>query len=160
MDFLASLQSQSPAKKILVAYFSHSGNTRALSEKIKNFTGGDIFEIKPANLYPADYQTVANQAKREINANLKPELETHIDNIDAYDVIFVGSPNWWSTIAPPVATFLSSYNLSGKTIVPFITHEGSGMGRSADDIQSLCPNADVIEGRAFRGRSVKNVQFV
>jgi len=146
------------SQKILVAYYSHSGNTKVVAEQIQNATEADIFEIVPVVAYPTDYQTVVDQAKEEINKNYHPALKSKIENIDQYDVIFVGSPNWWSTVAPPVATFLAENDLSGKTIVPFITHEGSRMGRSEDDIKKLCPNSTVLKGLPIRGGSVKNAQ--
>jgi len=149
------VQAQS-AKKVLVAYFSHSGNTAEMATQIKNATGADVFVIEPVAAYPTEYQAVVDQAKKEINANHKPALKSKVSNMDAYDVIFVGSPNWWNTIAPPVATFLSGYDLSGKTIVPFITHEGSRMGRSASDIRKLCPKSTVQDGLPIRGGAVKN----
>lgn len=143
-------------KKILVAFYSWGGNTRNMAEQIKAFTNGDIFEIVPVNAYPKDYNACVDQAKKEINSNFKPPLKSKLPNLDSYDIIIVGSPNWWSTIAPPVATFLSSYNFKGKTILPFITHEGSRMGRSEDDIKKLCPSANLINGLPIRGSSVKN----
>ena len=145
-------------KKILVVYFSHSGNTRIIGEQIKNATGADIFEIQTVKDYPKDYQTVVEQAKKEINSNYKPKLKTKVNNIEFYDIIFIGSPNWWSTVAPPVATFLTSYNLEGKTIVPFMTHEGSGMGHSVADIKKMCPKSTVLEGLPIRGSYVKRAQ--
>lgn len=148
------VQSQT-AKKILIVYFSHSGNTRVIAEQIQKETGGDIFEIKPVNDYPSDYNTVVDQAKKEINTSYKPELKTSIKNIEQYDVIFIGSPNWWSTIAPPVATFLSEYNLEGKTIVPFMTHGGGLLGHSVSDIKNLCPNSVVLDGLAISGSYVR-----
>lgn len=158
MSFLETLHAQTKENKILIVYFSHSGNTRVIAEYIKEATGGDIFEIQPVKDYPADYNTVVEQAKNEINASYKPELKAKVSGIAKYDVIFVGSPNWWSTIAPPVATFLSSYDLSGKKIVPFITHEGSQLGRSVADIKKLCPKSDVINGYACRGSKVKSAR--
>jgi flavodoxin len=153
------LQAQSVSKKkILVVYFSHSGNTRVIAEQIKKATNGDIFEVQPVKDYPDDYNSVVDQAKKEINANYKSALKTQVKNIKTYDVIFVGSPCWWGTIAPPVATFLSSYDLSGKTIVPFMTHEGSGMGHSVSDIKKLCPKSTVLDGLPVRGSSVKRAQ--
>lgn len=146
------------SKKILVAFFSHSGNTRVIAEQIKALTGADIFEIKPVKDYPTEYNAVVDQAKKEINANFKPELKTKVKNFDSYDVVFVGSPNWWGTIAPPVSTFLSTNNFEGKTIAPFITHEGSRMGRSVSDIRKLCPKAKILEGLAVRGSSVKTAK--
>lgn len=143
-------------KKILIAYYSWGGNTRNMSEQIKVATGADIFEIVPEKAYPVNYNTCVDQAKEETNSKYKPELKSKVENFDSYDIIIVGSPNWWSTIAPPVATFLSSYNFSGKTILPFITHEGSRMGRSETDIKELCPTATMIKGLPVRGGSVKN----
>lgn len=145
-------------KKILVIYFSHSGNTRAIAEQIKNATGADIFEIQPVNDYPKDYKAVVDQAKKEINSNYKPELKTKIENIGQYDVIFIRSPNWCSTVAPPVNSFLSVYDLSGKTIVPFMTHGGGGLGHSIADLKKLCPNSTFLEGIAISDRSIKDSQ--
>lgn len=142
-------------KKILVAYFSHSGNTRVIAEHIKEITDGDIFEIKPENVYPSAYQAVVDQAKKEINANYKPPLKNNLETIETYDVFFIGSPNWWSTIAPPVATFLTTFDFNGKMIIPFITHEGSRMGRSVSDIKKMCPTASIISESPFRGSSVR-----
>lgn len=156
-------QSQQPqpapgSKKILVAYFSHSGNTKVIAEYIKNATGADIFEIQPVKDYPKDYNTVVDQAKKEINSNFKPELKAKVENIGQYDLIFIGSPNWWSTVAPPVNTFLSEYDLSGKTVIPFMTHGGGGFGHSIADIKKLCPKSTFLEGIAISDRSIKESQ--
>jgi flavodoxin len=160
MYFTTDVQSQAQTtpsgKKILIVYFSWGGNTRNMAEQIRNKTGADIFEIVPATTYPKDYNACVEQAKKEINSNYKPVLKTKIANINSYDLIIVGSPNWWSTIAPPVTTFLSNYNFSGKTILPFITHGGSRMGKSVDDIKSLCPKATILNGLPVRGSNVKN----
>jgi flavodoxin len=154
------IQAQSilASKKILIVYFSHSGNTRVIAEQIQKATGGVIFEIQPVKDYPSDYNTVVDQAKKEINANYKPALKALVKNIETYDVIFIGSPNWWSTIAPPVATFLSSYNLEGKTIIPFMTHGGGGMGHSVSDIKKLCPKSIVLDGLPISGSYVRRAQ--
>lgn len=151
-------QTSLSGKKMLVVYFSHSGNTREIATQIKNLTNADIFEIQPATDYPQDYNTLTDQAKKEIKANNRPALKTKVENIEQYDVIFIGSPCWWSTFAPPVATFLSIYNFEGKTIVPFMTHGGSGMGHSETDIRELCPKSTVLEGLPVSGGSVKNAQ--
>ena len=151
-------QSQGSDKKNLIVYYSwsNSGNTRNMAEKIKTETGADIFEIVPVKAYPRDYQACVDQAKTEINNKFKPEIKGEVTDFDSYDIIFVGSPNWWSTIAPPVATFLTSYNFSGKTIIPFMTHEGTRMGHSEKDIKDLCPEATVLKGLPVRGGSVNN----
>ena len=140
--------------KILIAYYSWSGNTRYMAEQIKKNTNADIFEIVPANAYPEDYNACVDQAKKEINSNFKPALKSKLASIDAYDIIIVGSPNWWSTFAPPVVTFLSGYNFTGKAILPFITHEGSRMGKSVEDIKRLCPNSEVRTGLSINGSEV------
>lgn len=143
---------------ILVTYFSHSGNTRVIADQIHKNIGGDIFEIVAIDPYPRDYDAVVAQARKELDEEYIPELKSIIKNIGSYDMIFVGYPNWWSTIPRPVATFLSEYDLSGKTIVPFCTHEGSGLGRSVTDIKKFCPRSIILEGLAVRGSYVKNAQ--
>lgn len=153
---VAKAQTIAKSDKILVVYFSHSGNTKLAAEKIHNLVGGDIFAIEPINAYPEEYRVITKQAKKEITEGFKPALKSKVDNIENYDVIFVGSPCWWSTIAPPVTTFLSENDLSGKTVIPFMTHGGSGLGRSVADIKTLLPAANVTEGQAFRGNDVKN----
>ena len=149
-------QTAKAPKKMLVAYFSHSGNTRTVAEQIREATGADIFEIEPAAAYPTNYQAVVDQAKKEVNSGFKPALKSKPENLGKYDIIFVGSPCWWYTIAPPVATFLSSYDLSGKTIAPLLTHEGSRMGHSEADIKKLCTTATVENGLAIHGGNVAN----
>ena len=102
-------------KKVLVAYFSHSGNTRAVAERIAAATGADLFEIVPQKPYPAEYRAVVDQARREIGADYRPALKTDLPDAGRYDVIYIGSPCWWSTVAPPVATFLAAHDFTGKT---------------------------------------------
>jgi flavodoxin len=145
-------------EKILVAYFSHSGNTRVIANQIHDRVGGDIFEIKTVDTYPQDYEAVKAVAMKELNEGSRPSLATHVDNMDSYDVVFVGYPIWWGTMPTPVESFLTGYNLSGKTIVPFSTHEGSGLGSSVRDIKALCPQSTVREGLAIRGGSVNTAQ--
>ena len=145
-------------KKILVAYFSHSGNTREIANQIHKSVGGDIFEIQAVKPYPHDYDAVVQQARQELDSGYKPVLKTKIENIKSYDLVFIGYPNWCSTVPAPVRTFLSEYDFSGKTILPFCTHEGSGLGRSATDISKLCPKSTLLDGVAIRGRDVKTAQ--
>ena len=145
-------------KKALVIYYSRTGNTREIANQIHKMVGGDIVEIQPVKPYPDDYNEVVEQAKQELGSGYKPALIAKVEKIGSYDVIFVGSPNWWSTIAGPVKTFLSEYDLSGKTVVPFITHEGSGLGRIAADISKLCPKSTLLDGLAIWGGEVKTAQ--
>ena len=142
-------------KKILVAYFSHSGNTRENANRIHKSVGGGIFEIKSVKPYPNDYDAVVKQAKQELDSGYKPALKTKIENIQSYDLVFIGYPNWWGTIPAPVRTLLSEYDFSGKTIVPFCTHEGSRLGQSVTDIKEICPQSTILDGLAVRGSNVK-----
>lgn len=144
--------------KVLVIYFSHSGNTRKVAQAIHEFVGGDISEIRPLEPYPNNYNAVVEQAKRELHSGYQPEIETGAVDVALYATIFVGSPNWWHTIAPPVISFLSQSDLSGKTIIPFVTHGGGGLGRSAVDIATLCPGSDVLESLSVYGADVSSAQ--
>lgn len=144
--------------RILVTYFSHSGNTKALAETIQAETGGDLFQIKTVEPYPAEYGAVVDVAKKELNAGRRPELAARVEDMDAYDVVFVGYPNWWGTIPMGVFTFLEGYDFSGKTVVPFCTHGGGALGRSERDIRNLCPRSTVPGGLAVSGSSVRSAQ--
>jgi flavodoxin len=145
-------------KMILVAYFSHSGNTREIAKQIHKSVDGHIFEIQSVEPYPHDYDAVVEQARKELDSGYKPALKTKIGNIKSYDLVFMGYPVWWGTFPAPVKTFLSEYDFSGKTIAPFCTHEGSGLGRSAADISKLCPKSVLLNGAAIRGSIVKTAQ--
>ena len=146
--------------KALVVYYSRSGNTRAVAEAIHTAVGGDIVELQPVTPYPEAYRATTDQAKQELASGYKPPLKHRIGHIEAYDVVFVGSPNWWGTIAPPVMTFLTSADFSGKTIAPFVTHGGSRLGRAVEDIKKLCPKATVLPGLAVYGESVADAQEI
>jgi flavodoxin len=145
-------------RKILVAYFSWGGNTRTVAGYIQQATDGDLFEIKTVAAYPTEYRPTTEVAKREQETNARPPLSTRVNNMDSYDVIFIGYPIWWGTIPMALFTFLESYNLQGKTVIPFCTHGGSALGRSVQDIENLCPNATIREGLAIRGGSAGSAQ--
>ena len=132
-------------QKILVAYYSLSGNTKAVAEKIQKLTGGDIFEIEPVKPYPTEYNTVVQIAKKEKNEETMPELKGSID-VSKYDVVFVGTPVWWYTMATPVRTFVAKNNFDGKIIAPFCTHGGGGASATFSDIKKYASNATVLEG--------------
>lgn len=131
--------------KILIAYFSWGGNTKGVAEEIQRQTGADIFEITMANPYSMDYNTVLDEAQRDQNAQARPELATHIENMDQYDIVMIGYPNWWASIPMPVASFLEEYNFSGKTILPFCSHGGGRFGQSLTAIAKLAPSAAMGE---------------
>ena len=131
--------------EILIACYSWSGNTRRIAEMIAHETGGAILEIEPVHPYSTDYGTVVEQAKKEVRAGFRPELKEMPETIQA-SVVFLGSPNWWNTMAPPVATFLDHVDWTGKTVIPFYTHGGGGGGSFEQDVAALCPNATVKAG--------------
>ena len=153
----ASIHAQNN-NKILVTYFSWGGNTRVVANQVQKATGGDLFEIKTTKPYPTVYRECTDVAKKEQQENARPALAAKVDNMDAYDIIFVGYPNWWGTLPMPLYTFLESYDFSGKTIIPFCTHAGGRLGRSVNDIRKLCPESTVRQGLAISGNVVRSSQ--
>lgn len=131
-------------KKILIAYYSWSGNTQEVAEAIKKETNGTLFRIETVKPYPEKYQETTAQAKKEINDGYRPELKEKVADIAQYDIIFIGSPNWWGTIAPVVSTFLESYDLKGKTVIPFITHGGGGVQNTIKDLTAQCKGCNTV----------------
>ena len=133
--------------RVLIAYYSWGGNTKYAAAQIQRATGGTLFEIKPVKPYPSEYRECTVQARKEIQEGVRPELAAKVEDMGKYDVIFIGSPNWWSTIAPPVASFLASYDLSGKTVIPFATSGGSGIEKAERSLKSHCPQANWKKGK-------------
>ena len=129
--------------KILIAYYSYSGNTKEVAEAIQKEIGGDLFEIKAEGTYPDEYRPMTEQAKKEIDAGFRPKLTTSVADMAQYDIVFIGSPNWWGTITPQVSSFLESYDLSGKTVIPFITHGGGGQQNTIADLTAQCKGCKV-----------------
>ena len=141
--------------KVLVVYYSWGGNTKVAAEEIARAAGAKCFAIRPKKAYPQDYRTCVKQAKNECANGTMPELAAWPDDLTRYDVIFVGSPNWWGTMAPPLRTFLSSPALVGKTIIPFFTNGGGGMQNCERDVRKVCSRSKVIAGDSFYGTTVK-----
>jgi flavodoxin len=137
--------------KILVVYFSLSGNTCILAEEIQKETGGTLFEIKTAPDYPRNIRQLSGIGKRELNENVRPALAANVNDMASYDVVFLGYPIWWGTMPMALFTFLESYNFNEKIIVPFCTHAGSGLGNSVNDIKRLCPSSVIREGLSITG---------
>ena len=131
--------------KILIAYFSWGGNTEGIAEEIRRQTGADLFEITMVNPYSSDYNTVLDEAQRDQKAQARPELASHVENMEQYDTIMIGYPNWWASIPMPVASFLEEYDFSGKTILPFCSHGGGRFGQSLTAIAKLVPDAAMGE---------------
>jgi len=132
--------------KMLIAYFSWSGNTQGVAEEIQRQTGADIFEIVPVPAYSDDYNTVLMEAQRDQHEQARPAITNPPQSIDEYDVILLGYPNWWASIPMPIATFLESYDFSGKTILPFCSHGGGRFGQSLTAIAKLAPQAVIAPG--------------
>lgn len=151
-------QNMNNGKKILVAYFSWSGNTKAVAEEIHKQVGGDIVEIVPATPYSETYSVTVAKAKAEQAANARPAISTKIADFDKYDVVFLGYPNWWGSFPMPVATFVETYKLDGQTVAPFFTHGGGGEQRCLSDLQKLTPNAKFTQDLVLSGSSAKNAQ--
>lgn len=137
--------------KVLVLYFSESGNTEKVANFIHDEVGGDIVKLEVTKAYQSDYNELVDYAQEEQRNNGRPELKTKINNIGEYDTIFLGYPNWWGDMPMPLYTFLDEYDLSGKTIAPFITHGGSGLSGTPNKIKREEPNATVTDGLAISG---------
>lgn len=135
------------------------GNNQYISQLIQQETGGDLFRIETVQEYPGSHDPLLEFAYNERAEDARPELATQIENLDSYDVIFLGYPNWNSDLPMPLYTFLEEYDFSGKTIVPFTTHGGSGFSRTIQTIQELQPDAVVIEdGLSISRNSVPDAQ--
>jgi len=140
------LTAQTGNNRILVVYFSWSGNAKALAGQIANATGGDLFEVKTVTPYPTVYDECTRVARQELDTNARPAISGNITNIQQYNTVFLCYPNWWGTMPMALFTFLETYNFSGKTIYPLVTHGGSRFGSSLNDIRRLCPGAVIGDG--------------
>ena len=132
------------------------GNTEIAANIIQKLTGAEMFEIQPIQAYSKNYNECIEQAKADQNRDARPELKYYTESLAQYDTVYLGYPNYWGTMPMVVFTLLEGLDLSYKTIYPFCTHEGSGMGKSESDIKKMCPKADVKKGLAIQGGNVKN----
>ncbi len=137
-------------RKILVVYFSHTGNTRTIAGYIHDTVKSDLVEIETVDTYTDDYDTLLAQIREEVASEYCPPLTTKIENLSSYDVIFIGYPIWVETAAPPVRSFLTTHDLAGKTVVPFCTSGTSSAEASYRLVRSLCPQSTVLEGIQIR----------
>ena len=148
--------------KILVAYFSWSGNTQQLANWVAEKSDGELFRIVPEEAYASDFDGCADRAQTELRNGTRPPLSSHIEEeiMAEYDVIFVGFPIWGYDLPMPVWTFLEEYDLSGKTIIPFFSHNGSSSGASSiSTIKRLCPDSTVVDDYlSVRGSSVSSAE--
>ncbi len=134
--------------KSLVVYFSKTGTTERIANEIKDITGSDIVKIETVTPYPEDYNETVDIAQKEKAEKARPEIKTTVDNLDEYDTIYIGYPIWWGTMPMAMFTFIENNNLDGKTIIPFSTHKGSGLGSSVSDLKTALPNSTIKDGLA------------
>jgi flavodoxin len=139
------------AKKILILYLSRTKNTKAIAEIIQKQVGGRLVALELQKPYPENYRAIVDQVARENETGFLPPLKTKIDSMGKYDIVFIGFPTWGMQLPPPVKSFLNQHNLSGKTVVPFNTNAGYGIGSSFETLKQLCPNSKVLEGFSTKG---------
>ncbi len=140
-----------PPKKISIVYLSRTNNTKAIAEIIHNKVGGTLVALELEKPYPENYQATVQQVVNENETGYLPPLKTKIDSIQKYDFVFVGFPTWDMKMPPPMKGFLHQYNLSGKTVIPFNTNAGYGVGNGFQTVKELCKNSKVLEGFSIRG---------
>lgn len=131
------------------------GNTEVIARKLQDKIGGDIFHIETVTPYPHDHYEIIDKAKEELHTNDRPEIKGSVEDMDSYETIILGYPNWWGTMPMAVKTFLEGYDFGGKTIIPYCTHEGSGMGHSESDLKKLCPDSTILQGTPIHGADVE-----
>lgn len=144
-------QSNINPERTLIVYLSRTQNTKAVAEIIHKNIGGTLIALELEIPYPEHYQTTVNQVAEENRTGYLPPLKTKIDNIEKYDAVFIGFPTWGMQLPPPMKSFLNQYDLSGKTIVPFNTNGGYGIGSGFETVKQLCPNSTVLDGFSTKG---------
>ena len=155
-DSTAGTNNTATSGKTLIVYFSWSNNTEQMANYIHDKIGGDIERIEPETAYPEDYNETADLAKAQRDNDERPAFKALQHNPEDYDTIFIGYPIWWYELPMIMRTFLDTYDLSGKTIVPFNTHEGSGDGGTYEQIKTEEPNATILEGLPIRGGDISS----
>lgn len=152
-----SAETTEETAKTLVVYFSATGNTKSVAEEIVRLTGADLYEIVPADPYTAEdlnYNNNDCRANQEMNdASARPAIGSEAIDISSYDTVFVGYPIWWYTAPRIINTFVESYDVAGKALIPFATSGGSGIGRTVEQLKKLCPNANWKAGKIINGLS-------
>lgn len=138
-------------KNVLIVYLSRTKNTKIVAEIIHKKVGGTLVELELEKPYPQDYKMIVSQVAKENETGYLPPLKTKIANIEKYDVVFVGFPTWGMQLPPPMKSFLRQYNLEGKTIIPFNTNAGYGIGSSFQTVKELCSKSNVVEGFSTKG---------
>lgn len=151
-----AMQKLQSSKKILIVYLSRTNNTKAIAEIIHDKVGGDLVPIELEKPYPSVYKQIVEQVSQENDKGYLPPLKTKIGNIEEYDTVFVGFPTWGMQLPPPLKSFLTQYDLSGKTVIPFNTNAGYGTGSSFETVKKLCKKSTVLEGFIIEGGKEKD----
>lgn len=138
-------------KKILIVYLSRTNNTKAVAEIIHKKVGGDLVALELATPYPENYQQIVAQVSKENDEGYLPPLKTQIEDINQYDLVFLGFPTWGMQLPTPMKSFLNQYSLAGKTVIPFNTNAGYGIGNSFETVKQLCLDSKILEGYSTRG---------
>ena len=141
----------SNSTKIFIVYLSRTNNTKAIAEIIHRNVSGTLVALQLEKPYPEDYRETVQQVVRENETGYLPPLKTKIDSIQNYDVVFVGFPTWGMKLPPPVKSFLHQYDLKGKTVIPFNTNDGYGIGSCFETVKELCPNSKIVDGFTIKG---------
>lgn len=141
---------------ILIAYFSWSGNTQQLANMIQEQAGGDLFRIEMETPYTDNESALSGLALQEQRNDTRPALSTHVEDMDKYEVVFIGYPNWWNNMPMPVFTFLEEYDFSGKTVIPFTTYGDGGFGRSVTSIKEILSNSTIADGLAVQEHTLED----
>lgn len=149
-QLLAAQPEGQARKKPLVVYFSQTGHTENVAKEIHRLVGGDIIRIEAVKPYPDNYQKLTDLAKEEKKQMARPELKNEIPKLDEYGVIFLGYPNWWSSMPMPVFAFIEKSGMDGKTVAPFATHGGGGLGDSMADLKKEIPHAKILKPLSIR----------
>jgi flavodoxin len=149
-----------PEQKILIVFLSRTNNTKAIAEIIHQKVGGRVVALELEIPYPADYNETVQQVAQENETGYLPPLKTKIDHIEQYDFVFLGFPTWGMQLPPPIKSFLRQYSLKGKTVIPFNTNGGYGVGSSFQTVRELCPQSKVLQGFTTRGGSEKDGQYL
>lgn len=155
------------SSKALVVYYSRTGenysvgnitvgNTAKVAAEIAKQTGADMFEIKPIKPYPTKYQECIEVAQKEKDDNARPQIATTVEHFEQYHTVYLGYPNWWGDMPMIVYTFIESQNFDGKTVIPFVTHEGSGLSGTPQKLRKALPKATVTDGIAITGSTAQN----
>jgi flavodoxin len=157
-------------EKSLIIYFSRKGNnystqgikyieignTEVIAKYIKEFTNADLFKVETVKEYPEDYMECTQVAQEEIDSNARPELKEYLKDISEYDTIYIGCPNWWGRMPLAIYSALEGLDFSDKTIKPFVTHEGGGLGSAENELKNLCKGATIQKGLSIRGSNVES----